>query len=66
MSRPPLTNHQLAGRARAQLQKRVAWLCRRLDSYVVLAENMRPGTKGRAAWLKKADTVREELRQLDH
>ena len=61
-----LTNRQLAARVRATRQKRVNWLCSRLDNYVAMAESMKPKTKGRAAWLKKAEVVRAELRQLDH
>jgi hypothetical protein len=64
--RPPLTNHQLAGRARAKREQRIKWLCSRMDSYVAMGESMKPNTKGRRAWLAKAEAMRIELRQLDH
>ncbi len=66
MSRPPLTNHQIAARARGKRMSRARWLCDRLDSYVAKAEAMKPQTKGRADWLALADEVRAELKTLDH
>lgn len=61
-----LTNYQLAARARGKRTRRINWLCSRLDSYVSLGESMKRKTKGRAAWLAKAEAVRRELKQLDH
>ena len=61
-----LTTQQLAGRARAIKQRKIKMLCSRLDSYVTIAEEMKPTTKGRLAWMDKAETVRKELRLLDH
>lgn len=61
-----LSNSQLAGRVRAKKEKRIRWLCSRLDSYVALGESMKPGTKGRKAWLAKVDAVFMELNQLEN
>ena len=41
-------------------------LCTKLDHLVESAEKMGRETKSRAATLKRADRVREELRELDH
>ena len=53
-------------RAVGKRAARARWLCERLDAYVATAEAMKPGTKGRADWMAKADALREELRTLDH
>ena len=66
MGRPKLSNQKVALRAAGKRRHRAFLLCKRLDKYVALAEALKPGSKGRAAWLAKADAVRAELQAVDH
>lgn len=60
-----LTNHQRAGRLRAEKNRQIKMLCDRLDRHVEAGEALRSG-KVRSEHLRIAAVTREELRLIDH